>query len=641
MRLKACSPMNVSRHDSGVEALHGPNDGAALVERGYEGVAEAFFATISQGRKSGAALAVWKDGRPVISLAAGTADAEAELPFTTGEIGDRCALSSRPLVALESPDSLEGMRRVTHLGKDGVAEQVALWSVVEWRAPYSAHGEGMIGVFTGPSGRIIQREAFRIGQQELAVRFAPTEPGVWRMDVKASVDSGREETTQWIQVAAAADGRKTAHAFLKVAPGETYLEDANGAPFFWLGDTHWRFVDERWDDANKPGWTSQFRDSVDQRVAQGFSVYQVNLMMFDWGASASRYFSAGSDELDLDFLREVIDPRVAYIAEKGLVIALCLGWHQAVDEYPERVEILARHIVARYGAHAVVWTLGGEIPGYDDRLREQRLGRWRRIAQVIRDADSYGHPMTSHGTNERPLPSYYVGEPWYDFVLNQHGHGDRDLSPNHYRDFFAENPGIPMVEGETLYEGLRSVEDAGRRTVNAVMVRQAAYRAIQSGCCGFTYGAQGGWNGAWERGSFRDTWGDMAWYEGLALAAGSQLGHLRSVYEALPWHLLRPVSGCFVPGDSLNESFYSPLTTADDRRSVVVAYFDERYRLTGAGGAFIGLDNADYEVRWFDPVSGATHIVVGGHSTRMGYLSVSDPPSAQDWLLIVHSLGAS
>lgn len=52
------------------------------VAPGFEGVAAAFFDTIPNGRRAGAALSVWKDGVPVVSLAAGAAD-ETNRPFTS------------------------------------------------------------------------------------------------------------------------------------------------------------------------------------------------------------------------------------------------------------------------------------------------------------------------------------------------------------------------------------------------------------------------------------------------------------------------------------------------------------------------------------------------------------------------------
>ena len=53
----------------------------SLVAPGYEAVAEAFFASIPDGRRSGASLAIWKDGHPIVHLAGGTADESTGSPF--------------------------------------------------------------------------------------------------------------------------------------------------------------------------------------------------------------------------------------------------------------------------------------------------------------------------------------------------------------------------------------------------------------------------------------------------------------------------------------------------------------------------------------------------------------------------------
>ena len=525
------------------------------------------------------------------------------------------------------------MRRVNPPLAGSHSGSLPIWRVAEWRLKAGVD-DSIVGVFTGPDGAVLRRDAFPFGSGELAIRFAPTAVGEWIVQLECpSVPELDGAIDHFETVAATGDGALS-HGFLKVTPGASYLEHADGTPFLWLGDTHWRFTSESWDESNKPGWTSQFRGTVDRRTAQGYSVYQANLMLFDWGAEHSRYFIGDSDDLDLEFLHEVVDPRVAYVADSGLVIALGLGWHQAVDGRLERIEKFARHIVARYGAYPIVWTLGGEVPGYEPELKQSRLDRWRRIAEIVRAADGYRHPMTAHSTNERPLPAYYADEPWFDFALNQHGHGDLDLSPIHYSDFFNAHPGIPMVEGETLYEALTSVEAVGRRTVDDTMVRQAAYRAMQSGCCGFSYGAQGGWNGAWEKGSFDDVWGNRAWYEGIDLPGGEQLRHLRGFYERLPWHELQPTADCFEPGDPLNAAFYQPLATADATRAIVVVYFDERYRTTGMGGSLRGLAAPSYTLSWFDPRSGQRSIIDPGRDTQSGTLAVPDPPEMRDWLLV-------
>jgi hypothetical protein len=110
----------------------------------------------------------------------------------------------------------------------------------------------------------------------------------------------------------------------------------------------------------------------------------------------------------------------------------------------------------------MVWTLGGEVAGYDPNRRQSRIDGWRQVALAIVGADGYDHPRTAHATAERPIAPFYQGEPWLTLTLNQHGHGDFDLDPAHYQEYFAAHSETPLVEGESLYEGLITVESAGR-----------------------------------------------------------------------------------------------------------------------------------------------------------------------------------
>lgn len=510
---------------------------------------------------------------------------------------------------------------------------VALWEADEWTFsdPASVEQPELVAVFEHQD-RVIRRPAFRDVDGSWKVRFAPTSPGPWTFRVEGS-DLSPERSGRFIAHDGGSTGGISGHGFLRARSGAGHLEHGDGAPFFWLGDTHWRFTHESWDSANKTGWTSQFRGTVDLRVRQGFTVYQVNLMMVDWGETESPYFLPGTTELDTNYFTTVVDPRMKYLADAGLVTALGLGWHGAVDQGAERVVAIAREVVARYGAYPMVWTLGGEVPGYEPELVAERLDRWRTVAREIRAADEYRHPMTAHATNERPLPTYFVGDDWFDFALNQHGHGDSDTSRSWYAQFFAEHPQIAMVEGESLYEGLTSVEPIARRTVTDTMVRQAAYRAFQSGCCGYTYGAQGGWDGAWDPRPAETFWGSMAWYDGVDLPGGHQLGHLRAFYESLPWQLLRPDPSLFRPDDPINAAFYPPAVTSDREHSVVVILFDEVFHPGEPSGVLTQLRDETYRLSWFDPRSGRVTLMDDVRPAA-GRLTVPDRPDARDWLFL-------
>jgi len=391
------------------------------------------------------------------------------------------------------------------------------------------------------------------------------------------------------------------------------------------------FVSERWDEANKPGWTSQFRGIVDRRVAQGFTVYQANLMAtatqgHELGGTP-RYWRRPFDELNVSFFQDVVDPRMAYLAESGLVTALGLGWYPLVDTDLEGVKHFARYVVARYGAYPMVWTLGGEVAGYEPELRQSRIDRWREVALTIRDVDGYQHPITAHAAAERPIAPYCQDEDWLTLTLNQHGHGDFDLSTSHYGEHLAAYPGRPLVEGESLYEGLHTLESAGRRQVTDTMVRQAAYRAVQSGCCGYTYGAQGCWNAAWEPGHHASMWGDVPWYESVDLTGAEQLGYMRRFYENVGWARLRPADSCFRASLALNNDAYAPRVTADEKMSTVILHFGEAF--------LTGLPDLPYAMHWFDPRTGTCSVAGNGRRPVAGELALAARPDGRDWLLVV------
>jgi Protein of unknown function (DUF4038)/Domain of unknown function (DUF5060)/Putative collagen-binding domain of a collagenase len=500
-------------------------------------------------------------------------------------------------------------------------------------------------VFTGPDGTEIRRPAFWDGGRNWKVRFAPTMPGVWGYTVSSddATDSGLNRSTGELRcVDDPMDHPIYRHGFLQKGPAGRYLAHADNTPFLWLGDTHWRFTSESWDDANKPGWTSQFRGTVDQRVDQGFTIYQSNLQLYEWHGGPSRYWREGGDfeQLDLAFFQHTVDPRMAYIADRGLVNALGLGWFSAIDKDVEGLQRFARYVVARYGSYPMVWTLGGEVAGYDPDRRQARLDGWREVALTIREADGYDQPRTAHATAERPIAPYYQGEDWLTLTLNQHAHGDFDLSPDHYRDQLSRHPGTPLVEGESMYEGLVSVESAGRRPVTDTMVRQVAYRAIQSGCCGYTYGAQGCWNAAWDRDDGKSMWGDLPWYDGIDLPGATQLGHLRRLYEEVGWHRLRPFKECFSSEYALNNTVFAPNVTASLEMDTVVVYFGETFRSQEGTSTLSLLRSGAYTLRWFDPRTGDFSVIDKGAQTVRGELMLPDKPDGQDWVLVVQHVAS-
>jgi hypothetical protein len=527
-------------------------------------------------------------------------------------------------------------------------QTVPTWRTVEFSfessrdVPIPSSDVDLEAIFTGPGGVEIRRPAFWDGGRTWRVRFAPTLPGVWHYALSSTngLDTGFLSSTGVLRsVDNNTDHAIYRHGFLRKGPSGRYLAHADNTPFFWLGDTHWRFTFERWEEANKPGWSSQFRGMVDTRVQQGFTVYQTNLMLFDWSSKTSSYWMEGKlfREINVAFFQTTVDPRMAYIANQGLVNALGLGWYAIVDENLDGVKRFARYIVARYGSYPMVWTLGGEVAGYEPDRRQSRIDGWREVALTIQAADGYNQPRTAHTTNERPIAPYYQGEDWLTLTLNQHGHGDFDMHAGHYHDYLATYPGTPLVEGESMYEGLLSVEYQGRRPVTDTMVRHVAYRAMQSGCCGYTYGAQGCWNAAWDRDDSRSMWGALPWYEGIDLPGAEQLSHMRRFYEEVGWIHLRPFMACFSAESIFNHTIYAPLVTADPEMDTVVIFFGETYRSSDGMATLSLLKNAAYRLQWFDPRTGLFVLIAEQAQPVNGTLVLPAKPDGRDWVFLAQA----
>jgi hypothetical protein len=524
----------------------------------------------------------------------------------------------------------------------------AIWTVAEIILESDRDRENpyldvdVVARFSGPDGRHIDRAAFWDGGRVWRVRFAPDAEGewTWRTSCSDDTDAGLHGVEGTLLATGAGDEDTVhRHGFLRSSTGATHLTHADGTPFFWLGDTHWRFAWERWDEANKPGWTSQFRGMVDRRVDQGFSVYQTNLMSFGRGWDTETCWERDEPYRRLvpSYFADVIDPRMQYIADRGLVNAFGIGWYLAIDIDPPGMARFAQYLVARYGALPIIWTLGGEVAGYDAELREMRIAAWRNVAVAIRGADGYGHPLTAHLTNERPIADYYQDEDWLTLTLNQLGHGDMDMTTRAYADHLRDQPRRPIVEGESMYEGITTVEPVQQRTATDTMVRQIAYRAIQSGCCGYTYGAQGCWDNVWDETDEGTHWGRLPWFEGIDLPGAVQLGHLRRFYESVPWWTLRPDDHTFFTTHGENALFAPPHVSSDPVRHHVVAFFGETYR-SGGEAYFTGLPERPFRVRWFDPRSGAwpkddVSIAAGGR------LRLPEQPDASlDWVLLADAV---
>lgn len=491
-------------------------------------------------------------------------------------------------------------------------------------------------VFTAPDGGVMKVPAFWDGGSQWGVRFAPTQAGGWtyRLQVTAGVDPGLEGRGGRFEVEPAASGNALYRhgGFLKVAPSGRYLTYSDGTPFFWLGDTWWFCPSELCpiDKSSTPRHASMYKAMVDTRKAQGFSVAQMLFAGPQKPHAPPRKVDRWG-EADIAYWKRV-DGYVRYAADQGLLLALGYRFSDFLDDAsPGDLRLLWRYLVARYGAYPVTWLITGE---YNQRNIDARIRKTDLIGTYIKTIDPYGRAMTVHpwqyGGDKRQL----WNAPWHDFTMVQGGHGG--FPPAHiYTDAYAAQPTRPFLEDEANYEGIRNMGDE--------LVRTTAYRAIQSGSFGYTYGSHGLWypiHSHDERIEHIDRWGKpIPWWEALDRPGGRQMGHLRKFYESLPWWRLEPAPAA-VETDFRVAGSRANVSAKSDGDTLFTIHFPPVFSPRAAvwlNGVKAG---ATYTANWFNPSKGTflDKFSVQAESTR---LLLPERPDHADWLLVLRKSAAS
>ena len=514
--------------------------------------------------------------------------------------------------------------------------ELHLASSIPYTAPYAE--VDVTVTFTGPDGKEIVRPAFWDGGELWKVRFAPTALGIWGWgsvctDMGNAGLHGRSGELQCVPYAG--DSPVYRHGFLRVSDDRRHFVHADGTPFFWLGDTHWQMPDtERVDRCNHPehgastcSYGGQFQHLVADRKARGFTVYQTYP-----SATADHWWTTPYTEINPDRFRDVFDAQLDHLADQGFVIALGCGHFNNSTRIPVAdLCRFARYLVARYGAHPVVWITCQEMnaPAEMGGKEMNRMEVWRAVAQEIARADGYGHPHSAHqwvvDVDTRPLGR----EPWHQWFALQGGHRGSGLTPQaRYKAYYDFQPVRPVLETEAMYElvdcgGVNTTDDA----------RVSAWRALLSGCAGYTYGAAGVWALKWDVTDTR--WADYnhsieSWHAGMALPGAAQLTVLKDFFCSIPWTTLTPRFG-----DPVWAEWSDPecCVLATDGNRLYLAYcHGER-----SAGALKGLDpDAAYAAQWLDPCTGQATTIAEAFRSPDGCWSVPEKPPG-DWLLRVEA----
>lgn len=493
-------------------------------------------------------------------------------------------------------------------------------------------------VFTSPSGKETIVDGFWDGGNIWRIRFRPDEMGLWHVVTTynpAEADELHQQEASFVCVEPVSETVFDRYGPVGLSEDRRYFAHADGTPFFWMGDTAWngplRAGDKDW------------QYYLDVRQQQGFNVVQ--WVTTQWRAASkgdehNRLAFTGRDPIALyPGLFQRLDRKIEMMNQAGFLSVPVLLWAQkGANEASNRLNpgfdlpeseavLLARYMIARWGADHNVWILAGDAT-YEGEVAE----RWTRIGRAVFHSPVHA-PVTIHPNSVQWTQRQFENEGWIDFIGYQSGHGD-----NHeYNGWLVEGPPAthwttgkprPVINLEPSYENHLAYHS--RKPFDAHATRKRLYWSLLvSPPAGVTYGGHGVWG--WDDGSqppegHESTGIPLAWREALTMPGAEQITHLVELFHAQAWWRLRPAQVMLAeqPGIEEKERFVMAARSDD---GLVMIYIPE--------GTTISL-KADHlppnvTAIWFNPRTGErhpAHILLKVNEWRV------TTPDTADWLLI-------
>lgn len=480
--------------------------------------------------------------------------------------------------------------------------------------------------FTSPSGIHRAADAFWDGGQTWGVRFSPDEVGRWSWESRcADTNSGLSGLKGEFQCEAyQGDNPLYLHGPLQLSGDRRRLSWADGTRFFWLSDTAWNGVLASKD--------ADWRRYLETRRRQEFSAIQfVSTQWRGFGKDADglqAFVREPGFRIVPEFFRK-LDAKVAAINEQGMIAAPVMIWSLLPTDpgraLPEKDIIsLARYIRARWGAYQVAWILGG------DGVYGPEHEKWQRIGRAVFEG-RHDRLVTLHMAGQQWSAEFFRGEPWFDFIGYQSGHGGTSSSLRwHVQGPVVENlartPALPVINLEPNYE----MHPHGSQIFSAREVRRACYWSLLlSPPAGVTLGVHPIWNWLEKKGpSPGHNLGLVEpWSAGLETPGTQSMTILRRFFESLPWERLQPAQDVLAsqPGSDGPADFVA--VAASEADDLTVLY------LPVGGTVQLNPDKVAKasRIRWFNPRSG----MYAAPATLPQPAAQLTAPDRYDWLAVL------
>ena len=462
--------------------------------------------------------------------------------------------------------------------------------------------------FISPLGEKAQVYGFWDGGRTWRVRFAPDQPGRWIYRTTCS-DSGNTglhgQAGAFLCTSSLGQSPFRRHGLVQVAKDRHHLEYGDGTPFFWLADT----VNRAALIADMRSWSTY----AVIRSSQNFNVAQWSVT--SGGNLEHESALTGFPErigINPDFFKR-LDARLDVLSEAGILSAispLAQPEPDAVALPESQLVLLARYVVARWGAEPVAWLLA---PGKDSK----QIERWRKVGTEVFSGMRHA-PVVVYASDPETLQAF-AEQPWAD-VLGVQMPFDRDRGEILDR-LSKDHPVLAFTPHEN------AVNPKNRTRVSADEVRQSAYCGLlMTPPAGVSYAGLGieNWDTTVES-KKEDPFGAglPLWQKALFMPGAKQLSQMAQLFSSVDFWRLRPNAA--VLGTAASSTTCPAATPTKDLEMVYVA--NERMLEL----ALAAMPHSP-TVTWFNPRQ-------GGNSPAVAVVVQEKcqfpTPAAGDWVLLL------
>ena len=409
---------------------------------------------------------------------------------------------------------------------------------------------------------------------------------------------------------------------LHVSENGRYFVDAQGNPFFWMGDTAWPlFAQYSLEEAAY---------YLKRRAEQGFNVIK-GVLAWSGGTFMEQSQPHPNYNGEYPWLdNNPATPNPAYFghvehlvkvaAQYGVILNLLPAWGYHVTD----THILNIENARAYGLWLgqrfqnfpnIIWSVGGDRDprGYEDIHRA--------LAYGLREGSGGLHLISYHINGGSSTARFFHHEDWLDFNIIQ----TWDAWPRIYPFVTADvlrTPARPVVLDEGAYE---AGPEYWLGPITPLIIRRQAWWTFMAG--GFhTYG-------------HNDTWRvEPGWIESLDSPGASQIQAFKTIVTSRPWWDMTPYQVLFLEGVSSGKTLNAAMRS-QDCMSAMIYLSSQCYVLV----SLFEINTRQVRATWVNPINGEQQdagIFETGNSTGAIFPKpnsqwFSTPPFWEDAILLL------